>query len=382
MFSFFYLCSLRDDHAPAQMIELKHVSKTFYKKNIAVHALTDVSLQIAEGEIFGVIGSSGAGKSTLIRCINLLERPTTGDVIVGGQDLVSLSSRELTRTRRRIGMIFQHFNLLSSRTVFENVAFPLELSGTPKEEIARRVTELLTLVGLLEKKHDYPVSLSGGQKQRVAIARTLANNPTVLLCDEATSALDPETTRSILALLKDINRRFRITILLITHEMNVVKAICDRVAVIGEGQLIEQGTVREIFSHPRTELTREFIKSSLHFSVPLEYELRLKQMASVAAAGDVVAAAIGGEGVTGAAAIGHPLVKLEFTGESSDLPVFSEASRLFGVNNHIVSAQMDYAGGARFGIMLVEISGTADNTKRAIDYYREHQIKAEILGYV
>ena len=364
------------------MIELKHVSKTFYKKNIAVHALTDVSLQIAEGEIFGVIGSSGAGKSTLIRCINLLERPTTGDVIVGGQDLVSLSSRELTRTRRRIGMIFQHFNLLSSRTVFENVAFPLELSGTPKEEIARRVTELLTLVGLLEKKHDYPVSLSGGQKQRVAIARTLANNPTVLLCDEATSALDPETTRSILALLKDINRRFRITILLITHEMNVVKAICDRVAVIGEGQLIEQGTVREIFSHPRTELTREFIKSSLHFSVPLEYELRLKQMASVAAAGDVVAAAIGGEGVTGAAAIGHPLVKLEFTGESSDLPVFSEASRLFGVNNHIVSAQMDYAGGARFGIMLVEISGTADNTKRAIDYYREHQIKAEILGYV
>lgn len=340
------------------MIELKHVSKTFYKKDAAVSALTDVSLQIAEGEVFGVIGSSGAGKSTLIRCINLLERPTTGDVIVGGENLVSLSSRQLTRTRRRIGMIFQHFNLLSSRTVFENVAFPLELSSTPKEEITRRVTELLTLVGLLEKQNDYPVSLSGGQKQRVAIARTLANNPTVLLCDEATSALDPETTRSILALLKDINRRFRITILLITHEMNVVKAICDRVAVISEGQLIEQGTVREIFSHPRTELTREFIASSLHFSVPLEYEERLKK-----------------NGI-------HPLVKLEFTGESSDLPVLSETSRLFGVNNHIVSAQMDYAGGARFGIMLVEISGTADNTKRAIDYYRDHQIKAEILGYV
>ncbi|HXO75314.1 MAG TPA: ATP-binding cassette domain-containing protein, partial [Puia sp.] len=286
-----------------------------------MHALTDVSLEIAEGEIFGVIGSSGAGKSTLIRCINLLERPTTGNVIVGGQDLVSLSSRELTRTRRRIGMIFQHFNLLSSRTVFENVAFPLELSGTPKEEITRRVTELLTLVGLLEKQSDYPVSLSGGQKQRVAIARTLANNPTVLLCDEATSALDPETTRSILALLKDINRRFRITILLITHEMNVVKAICDRVAVISEGQLIEQGTVREIFSHPRTELTREFIKSSLHFSVPLEYELRLKQVGSVAAtgaaggvAGDAGAvgdaAATGSEGIMGGAAAGHPLVKL------------------------------------------------------------------------
>lgn len=363
------------------MIELKHVSKTFYKKDTAVHALTDVSLQIAEGEIFGVIGSSGAGKSTLIRCINLLERPTTGDVIVGGQNLVSLPSRELTRTRRRIGMIFQHFNLLSSRTVFENVAFPLELSRTPKEEISRRVTELLSLVGLLEKQHDYPVSLSGGQKQRVAIARTLANNPTVLLCDEATSALDPETTRSILALLKDINRRFRITILLITHEMNVVKAICDRVAVISEGLLIEQGTVREIFSHPRTELTREFIKSSLHFSVPLEYELRLKQVAEGVESGvevKGVAAAMGSVEV----AAGHPLVKLEFTGESSDLPVFSETSRLFGVNNHIVSAQMDYAGGARFGIMLVEISGTAENAKRAIDYYRDHQIKAEILGYV
>ena len=361
-------------HPSAQMIELKHVSKTFYKKDTAVHALADVSLQIAEGEIFGVIGSSGAGKSTLIRCINLLERPTTGDVIVGGQNLVSLPSRELTQTRRRIGMIFQHFNLLSSRTVFENVAFPLELSGTPREEISRRVTELLSLVGLLEKQHDYPVSLSGGQKQRVAIARTLANNPTVLLCDEATSALDPETTRSILALLKDINRRFRITILLITHEMNVVKAICDRVAVISEGQLIEQGTVREIFSHPRTELTREFIKSSIHFSVPLEYELRLKQVA------DGVGGVPGTEGSVGAA--GHPLVKLEFTGQSSDLPVFSETSRLFDVNNHIVSAQMDYAGGARFGIMLVEISGTAENTKRAIDYYMDHQIKAEILGYV
>lgn len=352
------------------MIELKHVSKTFYKKDTAVHALTDVSLQIAEGEIFGVIGSSGAGKSTLIRCINLLERPTRGDVIVGGQNLVSLDSRELTQMRRRIGMIFQHFNLLSSRTVFENIAFPLELSRTPKEEIKRRVMELLSLVGLLDKQFDYPVSLSGGQKQRVAIARTLANSPTVLLCDEATSALDPETTRSILALLKDINRRFRITILLITHEMNVVKAICDRVAVISGGQLIEEGTVREIFSHPRTGLTTEFIKSSLHFSVPLEYELRLKQVAE------------GAERGAGNAVVGHPLVKLEYTGESSDLPVFSETSRLFGVNNHIVSAQMDYAGGARFGIMLVEIGGTAENTKKAIDYYRDHQIKAEILGYV
>jgi D-methionine transport system ATP-binding protein len=343
------------------MIQLKNVTKTFYKKHIAVHALTDVSLQIAEGEIFGVIGSSGAGKSTLIRCINLLERPSSGEVIVGGQNLSRLGSRRLAQERRRIGMIFQHFNLLSSRTVFENVAFPLELSGEPRAKVAKRVTELLALVGLQDKQQDYPASLSGGQKQRVAIARTLANNPTVLLCDEATSALDPETTRSILALLKDINRRFRITILLITHEMNVVKAICDKVAVISEGRLIEEGTVREIFSHPRTELTRKFIASSLHFSVPLEYEQRLSPSAD------------GNK---------HPLVKLEFTGQSTDLPVLSEASRLFDVNNHIVSAQMDYAGGAKFGIMLLEISGKADHTQKAISYYRDHQIKAEILGYV
>lgn len=242
-----------------EMIELKEVSKIFYKKGGAVAALSDLSLTVARGEIFGVIGASGAGKSTLIRCVNLLERPTAGRVIVDGQDLMALPSRLLTQERRHIGMIFQHFNLLSSRTVFGNVAFPLELSGISAHEIAKRVSELLALVGLQDRQHDYPVNLSGGQKQRVAIARTLASNPKVLLCDEATSALDPETTRSILALLKDINLRFQITILLITHEMNVVKAICDKVAVISEGRLVEQGTVGEIFSHPRTELTKRFI---------------------------------------------------------------------------------------------------------------------------
>ena len=251
------------------MIELNNVTKTFHKQHGAVTALSGLSLEVARGEIFGVIGSSGAGKSTLIRCVNLLERPTSGKVIVDGQDLLQLSSRRLAQERRHIGMIFQHFNLLSSRTVYGNVAFPLELSHTPKEEINGRVAELLALVGLQNKQFDYPANLSGGQKQRVAIARTLATNPKVLLCDEATSALDPETTRSILALLKDINRRFRITILLITHEMNVVRAICDKVAIISEGKLIEQGAVNEVFSNPRTELTRNFITSSLHFNTPL-----------------------------------------------------------------------------------------------------------------
>jgi D-methionine transport system ATP-binding protein len=249
------------------MIELKNVSKVFYKNKVPVSALSDVSLQVSEGEIFGVIGSSGAGKSTLIRCINLLERPTSGQVIVNGQTLSELPARRLVLARRDIGMIFQHFNLLSSRTVSANVAFPLELSHTPKAEIARRVQELLALVGLEDKAHDYPASLSGGQKQRVAIARTLACNPKVLLCDEATSALDPETTLSILTLLKGINRHMRITILLITHEMKVVRAICDRVAVISEGKLIEQGTTKEVFSNPQAALTKRFISSEFTFGL-------------------------------------------------------------------------------------------------------------------
>lgn len=248
------------------MITLDHVSKVFHKGKSVVAALSDVSFRVEPGEIFGVIGSSGAGKSTLIRCINLLERPTAGKVIVDGMDLMRLTPRELTLARRDIGMIFQHFNLLSSRTVFGNVALPLELSGRPTTEIDKRVRELLALVGLEQKILDYPASLSGGQKQRVAIARTLASQPKVLLCDEATSALDPETTLSILGLLKDINRQFGITILLITHDMNVVRTICDRVAVISEGRLIEVGRVQEVFARPKTELTRRFIASAQHFA--------------------------------------------------------------------------------------------------------------------
>lgn len=254
------------------MITLEHISKSFNIKKATVQALQDVSLRVNEGEIFGVIGSSGAGKSTLIRCINLLERPTAGKVIVDGMDLCELSPRQLTLARRDIGMIFQHFNLLSSRTVFENVAFPLELNQTPKDEIAKRVRELLALVGLTHKAQEYPARLSGGQKQRVAIARTLANRPKVLLCDEATSALDPETTMSILALLKDINRQFGITILLITHDMHVVKAICNRVAVLSEGQLIEEGQVKEVFARPRTEITKRLLNPESIFESAFDSE--------------------------------------------------------------------------------------------------------------
>ena len=344
------------------MIELKNVSKTYYKQRVPFHALREVSLRVSEGEIYGVIGPSGAGKSTLIRCINLLEKPTAGQVIVSGQELSALSPRELTQSRRQIGMIFQQFNLLSSRTVYENIAFPLELSGTPRQEMLKRVDSLLALVGLQDKRDEYPASLSGGQKQRVAIARTLASNPKVLLCDEATSALDPETTMSILGLLKDINKRFRITILLITHEMNVVKSICDRVAVIEEGRLIEEGTVSEVFSYPKAELTRRLIASSLHFAIPPEYAVRLS--------------------VQPAPGADNPLVKLEFSARSANLPLLSTVSRRFEVDNHIVTAQLDQAGGAQFGFVLVEIRGSSANTQKAIDYYHSHDVKTEVLGYV
>lgn len=234
-----------------KMIELKNISKQFEVKGKKITALDNVNLEVPKGTIYGVIGASGAGKSTLIRCVNLLERPTMGQVIVDGQELTAMSDKELIKARRNIAMIFQHFNLLSSQTVFENVALSLRLSNTPKERVEKKVNELLELVGLTDRKDVYPANLSGGQKQRVAIARALASDPHVLLCDEATSALDPATTQSILQLLKDINKRLGLTILLITHEMEVVKRICDRVAVIDKGQLIESGSVSEIFSNPK-----------------------------------------------------------------------------------------------------------------------------------
>ncbi|ALB61749.1 DL-methionine transporter ATP-binding subunit [Cronobacter condimenti 1330] len=343
------------------MIKLSNITKVFQQGNRTIQALNNVSLHVPAGQIYGVIGASGAGKSTLIRCVNLLERPTQGSVQVGGQELTALSESELTKARRQIGMIFQHFNLLASRTVFGNIALPLELDNTPREEIKRRVNELLELVGLSEKQDAYPANLSGGQKQRVAIARALASNPKVLLCDEATSALDPATTRSILELLKDINRRLGLTILLITHEMDVVKRICDCVAVISNGELIEQDSVSEVFSHPKTPLAQQFIQSTLHLDIPEDYAQRLNQQS----ADNRV-----------------PLLRLEFTGQSVDAPLLSETARRYNVNNNIISAQMDYAGGVKFGIMLTEMHGTQEETQAAIAYLQQHHVKVEVLGYV
>lgn len=241
------------------MITLNNVSKIYNTKDGMVQALKDVSLTIEKGDIFGIIGMSGAGKSTLVRTLNFLEKPTSGTVIVDGKDLSSLSERELREERRDIGMIFQHFNLLMQKNVMDNICFPLKITGMSKDKARERARELLEIVGLTEKAKTYPIQLSGGQKQRVAIARALATNPKILLCDEATSALDPQTTKSILALLKEINQKYGITIVIITHEMAVVREICNRVGIIGNGELVEHGNVIDVFSHPQSEEAKELV---------------------------------------------------------------------------------------------------------------------------
>lgn len=344
------------------MIELKNISKVFRKKNVDIRALSQINLTIPEGCIYGIIGSSGAGKSTLIRCINLLERPTQGQVLINGVDLMGLSGGKLADVRRKIGMIFQHFNLLSSRTVFENIAFPLELTHAPKEHIQTKVKELLDLVGLEHKKDEYPANLSGGQKQRVAIARALASDPAVLLCDEATSALDPATTRSILSLLKDINKRLNITMVLITHEMDVVKAICDDVAILSDGKIIEQGSVHEIFSNAKTDLTQQFIDSSLHVDIAHEYLNRLVQVSDD-----------GNKDL---------LLKIRFNGATADEPLLSSIVKLFNIDYEVLNAKMDTLGKMQVGVMLLKISGEVDRITDVIKYFKEKKLEVEIIGYV
>ena len=344
------------------MIKLNNITKIFTLPDKKLTALDNVSLHVPKGQICGVIGASGAGKSTLIRCVNLLERPTHGAVIIDDVDLTQLSDAELVKTRRQIGMIFQHFNLLTSRTVFENVALPLELENKSKAEIQEKTTALLALVGLSDKHNVYPANLSGGQKQRVAIARALASDPKVLLCDEATSALDPATTQSILKLLKEINRTLGITILLITHEMEVVKRICDQVAVIDKGRLIEQGTVSEIFSNPKTELAQELISSTFHITLPEEYLENLSD--------------------TPKHAKSYPIIKFEFTGRSVDAPLLSQASKKFGVELSILTSQIDYAGGVKFGFTIAEVEGDEDAITQAKVYLMENNVRVEVLGYV
>ncbi len=341
------------------MIELINVSKRFTTKNKVIQALSDVSLTVEKGEIFGVIGTSGAGKSTLIRCVNLLEKPNEGKVIVDGIELTKLSDSQLTLERRKIAMIFQHFNLLSSRTVFDNIAFPLELEGKSKSEIKEKVDSLLELVGLKEKAKDYPANLSGGQKQRVAIARALANDPKVLLCDEVTSALDPATTKSILQLLKSINQKLNLTILLITHEMEVIKSICDKVAVIDNGQLAEQGKVEQIFIHPEKEITKGFIQSSLNVELPSIYQNSISNIDSED---------------------NNPLVKILISGNEAQSSVIINLYEKFRVKAKIISAQLEYVGHLNFGVLLLELK--EGKTNEALAYLENEYTNTEILGYV
>ena len=343
------------------MIRLTNLSKTFGTGPRAVQALKNVNLHVPRGQIHGVIGLSGAGKSTLIRCVNLLERPTTGTVEVDGQELTGLAGPALNQARHRIGMIFQHFNLLTSRTVFDNVALPLELMGVKGAEIKERVTPLLELVGLADKAKQYPAQLSGGQKQRVAIARALASRPQVLLCDEATSALDPQTTASILELLQDINQKLGLTILLITHEMEVVKTICHRVGLISGGELVEEADVGDFFTSPRTALGRHFLNDFLELEPPRELIDRLEPQA--------------GEHT-------HPVVRLAFSGDAVSTPLISRLARECGVDVSILQAKVESIQERTLGLMIAELMGGADDTRRALDYLQAHDLTVEVLGHV
>ena len=345
------------------MIQLSHIEKTYDSPSGPVKALKGIDLTIERGEIFGIIGLSGAGKSTLIRCINMLERPTAGKVIVDGQDMTVMSEKELRKARKNIGMIFQHFNLLSSATVYDNIAFPLRLSHTPEAEIKKKVLPLLELVGLADKAHQYPSQLSGGQKQRVGIARALASEPKVLLCDEATSALDPQTTHSILELIQDINRKLSLTVVVITHEMQVIKDICDKVAVIENGVIAEQGTVLEVFTNPQKPITKDFISVLLSNELPAAFR-----------GGEVSK-----EPLPGA----YLLLRLTFIGESADDPVLAGMIRKFPeIEVTMLFGNLDQIKSTPFGRMIIGITGPDAKVQEAIQYLRQQDLKEEVIGYV
>ncbi len=326
-----------------EMIRLEKLSKVFAGKP-PVSALTDIDLTVNEGEIFGIIGLSGAGKSTLVRCINFLERPTSGTVIVDGNQLDRLSEQGLLEARRSIGMIFQQFNLLMQRTALQNICFPLELAGVKKAEAQNRAKELLELVGLSEKANAYPAQLSGGQKQRVAIARALATSPRVLLCDEATSALDPTTTRAILTLLKDINKTLGITVVIITHEMSVIEEICSRVAIIDESRIAETGTVEEIFTRPKTKAARKLIFPQEHTPTTFENGKQLR---------------------------------IVFDGTSTVEPIISNMVLECGAPVNILRADMKSIGGKTFGQMIVQLPDNEQAVYRMRVYLSAHQVQFE-----
>ena len=322
-----------------KLFELKHLNKTFGSGAEQVNALKDVTLSIESGEIFGIIGLSGAGKSTLVRCLNLLERPDSGEILFHGQDLMKLSEKQLRIQRRTISMIFQSFNLLEQRTALDNICFPLELVGTPRKEARRRALELLETVGLPDKANAYPVQLSGGQKQRVAIARALASDPEVLLCDEATSALDPQTTDSILKLLQQINRERGITVIIITHQMSVIEQICNRVAILNQGEVAELGEVEDVFSNPKSEAGRRLVSPDV--ALPLSTW----------------------EG---------PVARIAFNGNASEEPIIASVAVDLGLKLSILGADTRNVDGKAFGTMLVSLPEDAVQKQQVMHYLNSY----------
>ena len=332
------------------MIEFIDVDKTYPGSETPVHALDNINFKVDAGEIYGVVGYSGAGKSTLIRCVNQLESVSEGKVIVDGKDLTALTPSELRVTKKRIGMIFQHFNLLNSKTIYTNVAMPLILNKTPKNEIKARVTELLDFVGLSDKASQYPDQLSGGQKQRVGIARALATNPSILLCDEATSALDPQTTESILELLRKINKEYNITILLITHEMSVIRDVCHKVAVMENGKIIERGSVFDVFSNPETETGRRFVNTVMQTELP-NYVQDLVQESD-----------------------GQHIYRINFINQLAVKPYLSQISKLYDLDVNVLFGNITELQGIPFGNLIVQFDGSAPDLEKALLYLEENNV--------
>ncbi|MCM3785940.1 methionine ABC transporter ATP-binding protein [Neobacillus mesonae] len=338
------------------MIELKNIKKVYGKGKQAATALSGLNLSIQKGEIFGVIGHSGAGKSTLIRLINLLERPTAGEVWVGGVNMTKLGKQQLQEKRRRIGMIFQHFNLLSSATVYDNIAFPLRLVKTDSAKVDRKVKELLELVGLTEHSKKYPSQLSGGQKQRVGIARALASDPEVLLCDEATSALDPQTTNSILKLLLDINKRFNLTIVLITHEMHVIQSICDRVAVIHQGGIVEEGPVTEVFLKPQHHVTQDFIQRESDSGELLNEAIKASHLAH------------------------SQTVRITFLGSKTYDSILSQTARRIGIDFAILQGTISTIKQVPYGQLTVRLEGSPELIRSTIEELGSQGLEVEVMA--
>ena len=341
------------------MIRLENISKDFVVDGKTVHAIKDVTIEIDKGQIFGIIGFSGAGKSTLVRCINLLERPTSGKVFLEDTELTALPYKKLREARQKIGMIFQSFNLMPSRTVYENIELPLKHNGYPKDKRKQRIEELLSLVELSDKGNNYPSQLSGGQKQRVAIARALAGDPKVLLCDEATSALDPKTTSQILALLKKLNQELKLTIVIITHQMSVVKDICDRAAVMEQGEVIEQGYVYDLFSNPKTKLTKSFMDTANNFGSFFDI---LDEKGSLADVSD-----------------GTHIYLLTYTGDAAGKALMSEIYKKFTVESNILYGNIDYIKGKPLGKLAVNLTGDKDKIEGAVEYIKNSGVQLEVL---